>query len=193
MNERAAGNKTKIPVTAGIRHWQKSARSQSVYDHFAKVQTVPSIFECINQKAEAVKAQRWIDYQPLNPSQLSDKLDEDNYITILNDPAFTSGSDRRSTTAWDGAKMLSQFVILKRPTEARAIKHAQHQITFASEDAPIAHLNTLQERWCCFCKARHNPSAFIRHHRYLHGISYACKQSIQAHKRSQWRYLGETG
>lgn len=152
---------------------------------------MPSIFQLINQRADAIKAAKWAAYQPLTRQQLSDKLDDaDLYVTIVSDPALTSGSDRRSTTVQSGAKWLSHFVVLKRPTEVRAILHAQGKLTFESDDNPLNIPRPAELRWCIFCRERHPLSAFIYRKHYPHQLSFACKRSIQERKRATWHFDG---
>lgn len=131
---------------------------------------VPSIFECINQKADAIKAAKWAAYQPMTRQQLRDSTPrpepDDNPETIMLDVG-----------------VFGQFVVIARPTEGAALHQDRHQ------DKRVLRRPTTDLRWCIFCKERHAPSAFIHSAKYLHHLSYACKVSLQEARRRPWKHL----
>ncbi len=149
---------------------------------------VVSIFQTINQRAEAIKADRWAHYIPLTPFQLTDydaAADDEECITVLAmsvDPSRSARSTQRSPRAY------KHFKILKRPTEVRAIKHANGALD-GNEDFRVDRIEIAEPlRWCILCKCRHPVETFIFHKRYLHGVSYACRDKLLAgfHGR-RWR------
>ena len=147
---------------------------------------MPSLFEQINAAAERKKTERWAEYTPLSKRQLRDAF-EDEYTTLAIITDRSAEAPARSTTQGVWA---SQFVVLKRPTEVRAIKRATGGCKY--DDIPVQRRAPSEERWCIWCKQRHPLSAFIRHKRYLNNLSHACKTSIQAVKGRNWSYLAQT-
>lgn len=127
-----------------------------------------SIFDCINAKADAIKAQRWQTYIPLTTRQLKDKNDNLDTVTL-------------------DVGVFGQFVVLKRPTEMAGLHPDKHRNTVV-----IRHL-TPDLRWCVFCRC-HHPFADFRYNpkHYLHGYSYACKRSINERRAARWSYLGQS-
>lgn len=146
---------------------------------------MPSIYQTINQRADAIKAHKWQCYTPLSSFQLSDydaQADDDNEdITII---AMTANQnpDRRSTRR--SAVRYKQFKIIKRPTELLAIRNAN----CPPDEAPVIRIESEETRWCIICADRHPIDAFMTHRRYLHGLSYACRDKLLAgwHGR-RWR------
>jgi hypothetical protein len=143
---------------------------------------VPSIYECINQRADAIKQNRWREYAPLTPLQLTDYdtvADEDPeepYVTLIAqtaDPMPPLRSTQRS------AKPYKQFRIIKRPTEVRAIMHANGVVTLDDDIVMPDMKPTEQWRWCVICKCRHPIESFVRDKRYLHHVSYACENKLR--------------
>jgi len=130
---------------------------------------LPSIFDCINQRADAIKAQRWLDYQPLTRRQLKDET------------RVEAETNTEMVTLDVG--VLGQFVVLKRPTETEALRGDPHR------DKTVERRPTIERRWCIYCKQRHLRSAFVRSPRYLHNLSYACKTSLLEAKQRPWKYV----
>lgn len=130
---------------------------------------MPSIFDCINQRADAIKAAKWAAYQPLTRQQLSDK-------PRRHDPELNA------ETVTLNVGVFGQFVVIKRPTEQAFSRGDAHQDTIVRR-RPTADL-----RWCIYCKTRHSPSEFIRSARYLHHLSYACKTSLRKARQFPWKY-----
>lgn len=162
---------------------------------------MPSIYQTINQRAEAIKADRWQHYTPLTRFQLTDydaQADEDNgditLIALTADGFPPVRSTRRSATRY------KQFRVIKRPTEALAVKRA----LTCPDESPVIRVEPEKTRWCILCKDRHPVDSFItfpqadrnrqsiseynRNKRYLHGLSYACRDKLLAgwHGR-RWR------
>lgn len=125
---------------------------------------VPSIFECINQRADAIKAERWEAYKALNRRQLTDQ--QQNIPTVTLDVG-----------------VFGQFVVIMRPTEIAMLKGDAHRGLI------VKRRPTPELRYCIYCKERHAPSAFVHSPRYLHKLSYACKTSLQEAKRRPWQHL----
>lgn len=160
-----------------------------------------SIYQTINQRADAIKAHKWQCYTPLSSFQLSDydaQVDDDNEdITII---AMTANHnpDKRSTRR--SAVRYKQFKVIKRPTELLAIRY----INCPADEAPVIRIDPVETRWCVICADRHPIDAFIafpepdrrrqsvteyhRNKRYVHGLSYACRDKLLAgwHGR-RWR------
>lgn len=130
---------------------------------------VPTIFECINQRADAIKAARWAAYEPLTRRQLSDK-------PRRNDPELNT------ETVTLNVGVFGQFVVIKRPTEGAAL----HRDKYADRMV-LSHPST-DWRWCIWCKRRHPVKDFVHSARYLHHLSYACKTSLREAKRRPWKF-----
>lgn len=157
---------------------------------------MPTLFETINQRADAIKAARWQAYIPLTAQQLTDYdsvADEpviepeplpEGFTILLatDDPRPPVRSTRRS------AHKYKQFVVLKRPTERMAVAHANGSLMLDGDYPQVVSKRLKQKRWCIYCQDRHPLSAFVRHKRYACGISYACKTAIQERKRLGWYY-----
>jgi hypothetical protein len=158
---------------------------------------VPTIFETINQRATNIKAARWQAYTPLTALQLTDydmvadepaQPDPDpmpdwvTLITPLADPSPPVRSTRHS------AQKYKQFIVLKRPTEAAAVSHAQGAFVLDGDYAPVKCKRPRAKRWCIYCKDRHPVASFVKETGYLHGLSYACKTARQEQKRQGWYY-----
>jgi hypothetical protein len=123
---------------------------------------VPSIYDCINQKADAIKAQRWLDYKPLPRYKFKDQ--DDNLATVTLDVG-----------------VFGQFVVLKRPTEGAAIRGD------STRNLIVRRRRTVDWRWCIHHKCRH-PFDDFRYNpkHYLHGYSYACKKGIIEMRGKHW-------
>jgi hypothetical protein len=147
---------------------------------------LPSLFDQINAAAEAKKAQRWAAYTPLTRQQLRDTFDEE-YVTlaVITDRAEEAPARSTMQGVW-----ASHFIVLKRPTEIRAIKRAMGGGKY--DEIIVQRREPPELRWCIFCQERHQPSAFIRHKRYLNNLSFACKESIRTVKGKSWRYLAQS-
>jgi hypothetical protein len=151
-------------------------------------------FERINERAADCKADRWLQYIPFTPFQLTDydaaADDErnDSTVTLL---AHTADPNPILRSTQRSARPYKQFRIIKRPTEVRAIMHAQG-VFVLDEDFEVIHIESIEPlRWCILCKSRHSIDSFVRHKRYLNGLSYACKKSLQEGFRGwRWRLAG---
>lgn len=146
-----------------------------------------SLYQRINERAADRKADAWLHYQPLTRAQLQDR-DVDEYAVIISRSADPR-PDRRSTHR--SAARLKQFIVVKRPTETRAIMRA-NSIPVLDQDFERLPIESGSRqppallRWCIWCKTRHPKSAFIHHKRYSNGLSWACKAAIQERKRARW-------
>lgn len=121
-------------------------------------------FQRSNEYAAHHKADAWLAYHPLTKRQLSDYDDETLTLDV---------------------GVFGQFVVLKRPTEQRAIQAALHP----SREYIIERREPRPRRWCIECQERHSPRAFVRSPKYLHGLSYACKNSLTTLRRRPWHHL----
>lgn len=130
---------------------------------------MPTIFECINAHADAIKAAKWAAYQPLTRQQLSDK------------PRRRDPEQNPETVTLD-VGVFGQFVVIKRPTEQAFSRGHQH------DDKIVIRRPLGEKRYCIYCKTRHSPSEFIHSPRYLHHLSYACKASLRRARLQPWRY-----
>lgn len=151
---------------------------------------MPTIFETINQRADNIKAQRWLDYIPLTAFQLTDydaaaddeEPSADDVIeTTLTAMTADVNPDKISTRR--SSVRYKQFRVIKRPTEIRAIMHANGVPMFDDDYEWLDQKPIEQQRWCILCKCRHDEASFIHSKRYLNGLSYACKRSL----REGWR------
>lgn len=149
-----------------------------------------STYQQINERAADRKADRWLTYTPLTPAQLRDR-DTDETTTIIA-PSADHQPDRRSS--YRGALLYKQFVVVKRPTEMRALMHCNGAPVYDSDfdHLPLEPGNRARPsalRWCIWCRDRHPNAAFIRHKRYPNHLSFACKAAIQARKRARWQLV----
>lgn len=170
---------------------------------FIECASVPSIYQVINQRANAIKTCRWQQYTPLTAFQLTDydaaaddPENEETRITLL---AYTADPNPSIRSTRRVARPYKQFRVIKRPTEVRAIMHASG-VPMLDDDYEVIALQPVeQKRFCILCKCRHpvnqfvvhpepdfsrqSASDFIRHKQYLHHVSYACETSL----RHGWR------
>lgn len=167
--------KSKTPAVTGVCSLERISTSATSIRLLRTIANVPSIFDCINAKADAIKAQRWQTYIPLTRSQLSNR---DRQPETLKEDTATVTLD---------VGIFGQFVVLKRPTEGAALYPDAHR------DKIVVRRPPLDLRWCIWCKCRH-PFADFRFSpkHYLHGYSYACKRAINERRARHWRYLGQT-
>lgn len=136
-------------------------------------------------KAIDSKADKWLSYAPLTKEQLFDTVDESVTMTIVCMTAGGKLTHARSTRG--GATWHNQLTLIARPTEIRAILHAQGLLTLDSDFVVIRQEPNRELRYCILCKTQHEVSDFKPHKRYLNGLSYACKRSLEDGKRGIWR------
>lgn len=143
--------------------WDYRAIERSITE--TKRQMHMSEFERVNERAADHHADAWLAYCPLTRNQLFDEPDLSDRLTL-------------------DVGVFGQFIVLRRPTENRAMQ-------FPSTRKPLKPIERSQPdqwRWCIFCHERHPKSAFLRHKRYLHHLSYACKDSLKRARRRHWFY-----
>lgn len=111
------------------------------------------------------RTQRLHALPPLNRTQLEDSLDPlDEYTTL--------------TASLPG--LIDQpMLILKRPTETRAVLHMNGAQVLEADFADLPVSSPRVNRYCIFCRGRFDLSAFVRHHSYLHNYSYACRSCLE--------------
>ncbi len=140
-------------------------------------------FQRAIDKAIDAKADKWLDYVPLTKEQLFD--DEFKNITIVS--TFANGELSSSRSTRRGAGWYTQYTVLSRPTEVRAILHASGFMVLESDFVVVRQEPNRQMRWCILCHREHEVVNFVSHKRYLNGLSYACKRSLDEGKRGAWR------
>lgn len=146
-----------------------------------------SIYQVINQRANAIKGCHWQQYIPLTAFQLTDydaaaddPENEETRITLL---AYTADPNPSIRSTRRVARPYKQFRVIKRPTEVRAIMHA-NGVPMFDDDYEVITLKPIEQlRWCILCKDRHSADSFVHSNRYLNGLSYACETSL----RHGWR------
>lgn len=147
-----------------------------------------SSYQRAMDKAVDAKADKWLSYTPLSREQLFDTVDENMHITIVALTAggeFTSGRSTHRGAAW-----LKQYTIIKRPTEMKAVLHAQGLLVLESDFVVLRQEPNKEIRYCIVCKRHHEVADFVSHKRYLNGLSYACKRSLADTQRGIWRKAG---
>lgn len=132
----------------------------------AKRQFGLTTYQRVNERAADHKADAWLTCTPLTKKQLKDDFQGDEQLTV-------------------DVGVFGQFVVLKRPTENRAIEHTGQRWM---DRLKVHRREPAPERWCIECKQRHAPRAFLRSPKYLHGLSYACKMQLKALRRRPWRH-----
>ena len=136
-------------------------------------------------KAIDSKADKWLSYTPLSKAQLFDTVDESVTITIVCMTAGGQLTHARSTRG--GPTWHNNLTLIARPTEIRAILHAQGLLTLDSDFVVVRQEPNKELRWCIICKSHHEVSNFVPHKRYLNGLSFACKTSLKEAKLGVWR------
>lgn len=144
-----------------------------------------STYQRAMDRAIDSKADKWLSYKPLSKEQLFDTVDESVTITIVCMSAGGTLSHARSTRG--GATWHNQLTLIARPTEIRAILHAQGLLTLDSDFIVVRQEPNKELRWCIICKTHHEVSNFAPNRRYLNGLSFACKTSLKEFKQGVWR------
>jgi hypothetical protein len=131
------------------------------------------------------KADKWLDYVPLSKAQLFD--DEMKNITVVS--TFANGELSSTRSTHRGGGFHTQYTVLARPTEMKAILHAQGLLVLES-DFVVVRLEPVREiRWCIKCKTHHAISDFkYQPKRYLNGFSFACRRALDDGKKGTWKY-----
>lgn len=143
-------------------------------------------YQRINERASARKSERWQSYVPLHAAQLQDD-DDDDLLTVA---AFSVDHDHPAgQSTMRTSQSLKLFVVIHRPCERRALNHITGCWQYDDELPPLIVRRPAQKRWCIWCRDRHPVRAFVRHDRYLNGLSYACADAIQRRKRLRWRLI----
>lgn len=138
-------------------------------------------------KAIDSKADKWLSYKPLSKEQLFDTVDASCSVTIVSCIAGGNLSQARST--YHGATWYEQRTILARPTEMLAVLHAQGFLVLDTDFVVVRQEPNKEERYCIICRTHHNVSDFKPHKRYLNGLSFACRKSLEDAKRGVWRKI----
>lgn len=143
-----------------------------------------SVYQRAMDKAIDIKADKWLSYTPLTKEQLFDTVDENVMITVV---SLTVNGHYSQRSTHRGATWHQQLTVIARPTEMRAILHAQGFLVLDSDFVFIRQEPNKELRWCIICKTHHEVTDFVPHKRYLSGLSYACKRSLNDGKRGMWR------
>lgn len=166
------------PITLNYQKFKREYKRLEAMTTFARAM----------DKAIDSKADKWLSYHPLSREQLFDTCDENMHITIV---ALTAGGEFTSgRSTHRGATWLKQFNIIKRPTEMKAVLHAQGLLVLESDFVVVRQEPSREIRYCIVCKRHHEVADFVSHKRYLNGLSYACKRSLADTQRGIWRKAG---
>lgn len=163
------------PIQMDIRRFKKE------YARLAAMTT----YQRAMDKAIDSKADKWLSYKPLSKMQLFDTVDASCSVTIVSGIAGGNLSQARST--YHGATWYEQRTILARPTEMLAVLHAQGFLILDTDFVVVRQEPNKELRWCIICKSHHEVSDFKPHKKYLNGLSFACKKSLEDAKRGIWR------
>lgn len=136
-------------------------------------------------KAVDAKADKWLDYVPLTQAELFDDVVEGVHITLV--AMAVDGNLAHTRSTHRGARFHKQQTVIHRPTEMKAILHAQGLLVIESDFVVIRQEPSKEMRWCIVCRKNHEVTDFVPHKRYLNGLSYACKRSLADGKRGAWR------
>lgn len=149
-------------------------------------------FQQIHERAAQRKCAAWQTYTPLSPSQLEDDDPADSESVRIDMTIvlthWVAAAPLRSTTANGG--LYRQVRIVRRPTEWAAFRHITHSSPIDDEPLPLRADTRPRTRYCILCHEHHPISAFVRSHRYLHGLSYICKAKLQSYRHGRWLLAG---
>lgn len=151
---------------------------------FNRLSKMTTYQRCMD-KAIDIRADKWMSYVPLTKAELFD--DEMKNITVVS--TFANGELSSSRSTHRGAGWHTQYTVLARPTEVKAILHAQGLLVLESDFVVIRQEPAREIRWCIKCKTHHAISDFkYQPHRYLNGFSFACRRALEDGKRGTWKY-----
>jgi hypothetical protein len=138
-----------------------------------------SIFEQINKRAEARKAQRCAAYVALSPEVWYDDTPDTITLTTIGD------TGTRSTTS---VIAYSTHTTIQRPTEALALLAAAGFYAYEDE-LPLMMLpkRIQRKKYCIHCETRKPLSAFSPDKRKGDGRHSYCKQCRAELQRQRWR------
>lgn len=125
-----------------------------------------SIYDTINQRAAANKAAAWQAYTPLTLEQLGKEVHTHDKAT---------------------EREPEDVVIVHRPTEIMALKHAIHRMTFDYELPVERQAVSVVTRWCIICKSRHTLDMFPVDKRTPSGLAFGCRKGRRDLERSVFR------
>ena len=136
-------------------------------------------------KAIDIRADKWMNYTPFTQAELFDDVVEGVHITLV--AMAVDGNLAHTRSTHRGARFHKQQTVIHRPTEMKAILHAQGLLVIESDFVVVRQEPNREYRWCIVCKRSHEVADFMPHKRYLNGLSYACKRSLADGKRGTWR------
>ena len=123
-------------------------------------------FERINRASAANKAAAWKVYTPLTLEQLGKEVYTHDKL-VEREP--------------------EDVVIVHRPTEIMALKHALYRMKFESEMPVERQTMSVVTRWCVICKVRHTLDMFVPDKRTPSGLSFGCQRGRAGLARSVFR------
>lgn len=139
------------------------------------------------ERAADKRADRWLAYVPLTPIQLSDKDVDTEAADRITIATFGILGHTYSFSTSRSQARYRHYRVIHRPTEALAIRHALNNPVLDCDFEPIPALTIQPQRFCIVCKCSHPVKDFVRHHRYLHGLSYVCKAKIKFKRQGAWQ------
>lgn len=137
-------------------------------------------------KAIDIKADKWLDYVPLTQAELFDDVVEGVHITLV--AMAVDGQLAHTRSTHRGARFHKQQTVIHRPTEMKAILHAQGLLVIESDFVVIRQEPNKEMRWCIVCKKSHEVADFMPNKRYLNGLSFACRKALDEGRRGTWRH-----
>lgn len=142
------------------------------------------------ERAADIRADRWLAYTPLTAEQLSDKDVDTEAADRITVATFGIQGHTYSFSTSRSQARYRHYRVIQRPTEALAIRHALNNPVLDCDFEPLPVLSIQPQRWCIVCKCSHPVKDFVRHHKYLHGISYVCKSRIKVKRYGAWQMAG---
>lgn len=145
-----------------------------------------SIFDDINQRADAIKAAKRAAYKASKSLPRSTWMDRPNMVTI---PTFGDSGTRSTYTIIDtnGDGTRSTHSVIARPTEALALLHAAG-LWFYDDEIMVMTLPMVyrKDKWCDGCQQRKPQSAFGRDKRTSDGLAFYCRACREKIADSRW-------
>ena len=123
-------------------------------------------FERINRASAANKQAAWKAYTPLTLEQLGKEV-HNHDKAVEREP--------------------EDVVIVHRPTEIMALKHALYRMKFESEMPVERQTVSVVTRYCIICKVRHTLDMFPVDKRTPSGLAFGCRKGRRDLERSVFR------
>lgn len=144
-----------------------------------------SIFDEINARAEAIKAEKRARYILLPHKVWRDNMPDMATLAAMGDSG-TRSTFAVSSTDSDGTR--ATHVIIARPTETLALLHAAGLWQYEDETPPAVPMivRPVRGKWCDCCETRKPISAFARDKRTSDGYSYFCRACREKVAEARW-------